>query len=257
MASESASLTVVALRDGLDVVLALIVDDLQQRLFVERAAARCSTGAGDLEGVVGEIAHEPDRGVVGVGEGLGEFGQHAVLHLRGDELQHVVEQRALALRCGRRRFEEEIGDFPQQFAALRAVGACAPDRSALRNAIGTCGANSRIHDKLERARKQSLSELAKVEPKIASAGRPAARIVSTERGIWMLQPYRARSPAWPSGRLRARRCSARALRDERTAACRGRERVRRRTCARRRARESARATEAEIARVRRERDDAL
>jgi hypothetical protein len=51
-----------------------------------------------------------------------EFRQDRILHLGRDQLQHVIEKRAFARGARVRGLEEEIRDFPQQFAALRAVG---------------------------------------------------------------------------------------------------------------------------------------
>ena len=58
---------IVALGDGLDVVLALVIDDLQQRFFVERLAA-AQDRARDFEGMVGKIAHQADGRVWRVSE---------------------------------------------------------------------------------------------------------------------------------------------------------------------------------------------
>ncbi len=103
MASDTASLTIMTLGDGLDVVLALIVDDLHKRLVVERAAA-LQHRARYFKRMVGQIAHQAHRGVGGVGEQFREFGEHAFLHFRGDKLQHVVETGRSHARCVGRWF---------------------------------------------------------------------------------------------------------------------------------------------------------
>ena len=55
-------------------------------------------------------------------EALGKFGEHAVLHFGGDELEHLIEQLALAFVVQSRGLEKQVRDLAQEFAAFAAIG---------------------------------------------------------------------------------------------------------------------------------------